>query len=100
MVFGSVISSPRGNLSLKQALNLANIYLENASRSVDPDITLVLCYDTEVSLTHVKKAAKNNEDKTMRARIATAYVGLGDLLNSQGHREEAQAFFKKSEKWG
>lgn len=100
MVFGSVISSPRGNLSLQQALHLANIYLEDASRSTDPDITLVLCHDTEVSLGHVKKAAKNNEDKAMRTRIATVYVGLGDLLHSQGHQGEAQAFYKKSEKWG
>jgi hypothetical protein len=100
MAFGSVISSPRGNLSLQQALDLANIYLENASKSTDPDITLVLCHDTEVSLSHVKKAAKNSEDKSVHGRISTVYVGLGDLLDSKGHRGEAQAFYKKSEKWG
>jgi len=100
MVFGSVISSPRGNLSLQQALDLASIYLENASKITDPDIILVLCHDTEVSLTHVKKAAKNNNgDKSMHGRIATVYIGLGDLLDSRGHRDEAQAFYKKSEKW-
>lgn len=100
MVFGSVISSPRGNLSLRQALDLADLYLENASKSTDPDITLVLCHDTEVSLAHVKKAAKSNEDKSMHGRIATIYVGLGELLESKGHRDEAQTFYRKSEKWG
>ncbi|KAK3813343.1 MAG: hypothetical protein J3Q66DRAFT_371880 [Benniella sp.] len=101
MVFGSIISSPRGNLSLHQILGLANIYLENASKASDPDLVLVLCHDAEVSLTHVKKAAKNNtEDKSTHERIASVFVSLGDLLHSNGHRDEAQAFHKKSEKWG
>jgi hypothetical protein len=100
MAFGSIISSPRGHLSLQQTLDLANLYLENAFKSTDPDITLVLCHDAEVSLAHVKKAAKNNEDKSMRERIATVYTSLGELLHSKDHQEEAQAFYKKSEKWG
>jgi hypothetical protein len=100
MVFGGVISSPRGHLSLQQALELAGIYLENASNSTDPDIALVLCHDTEVSLSQVKKVARNNEDKTMHGRIATVYIGLGNLLDSNGYRDEAKAFYKKSEKWG
>ncbi|KAK3824946.1 MAG: WD40-repeat-containing domain protein [Benniella sp.] len=40
MVFGSIISSPRGKLSLQQVLNLANVYLENASKATDPDIVM------------------------------------------------------------
>jgi hypothetical protein len=100
MVFRNIISSPRGSLSLQQVLNLANVYLENASKATDPDIVMVLCRDTEVSLTLVKRAAKRTEDKAMRERIATVYIGLGDLLSSQGHGAEAKAFYKKSEKWG
>ncbi|KAF9350163.1 hypothetical protein BGX34_001378 [Mortierella sp. NVP85] len=100
MVFGSIISSPRGSLSLQQALDLTNIYLENARNTRDPTIALVLCHDTEVSLSHVKRAAKYTGDKTMREGIATAYIELGDLLDKQGHRDEAQIFRKKSEKWG
>ncbi|KAF9355583.1 hypothetical protein BGX34_010399, partial [Mortierella sp. NVP85] len=98
MVLGSIISSPRGNLSSQQVIDLANIYLENASKSTDPEIVLVLCHDTEVSLAHVKKATKNK--KIMAERIAAVYVGLGDVLRGQGHRDEAQAFYEKSEKWG
>jgi hypothetical protein len=100
MVFGSVISSPKASLSLQQSLDLANIYLENARRTLDPNIALVLCHDTEVSLSHVKKVAKYTEDKYMRDKIAIVYIGLGELLETQGHRDEAQSFYKKSEKWG
>ncbi|KAI8346703.1 hypothetical protein B0O80DRAFT_490923 [Mortierella sp. GBAus27b] len=103
MVFGSsVITPPRGNLSLQQQLDLANIYLDNACKATDRDIILVLCHDTEVALTHVKKAAKakqHQEDMNMRERIAMVFVNLGDLLQKQGHQEEAQAFFKKSERY-
>jgi uncharacterized protein HemY len=100
MVFGSVISSPRGDLTLKQQLDLANVYLDNASKATDPDIVLVLCHDTEVSLTHVKKAAKHIDDTGVRERIAMVYISLGQLLDKQGRRGEARTFFKKSEKWG
>jgi hypothetical protein len=100
MAFGNIISSPRGSLSLQQVLDLANIYLENARKTTDPSVALVLCHDTETSLSHVKRAAKNTDDKAIREGIATIYNGLGELLNTQGHRDEAQAFYKKSEKWG
>jgi hypothetical protein len=100
MAFGSIISSPRGSLSLQQVLGLASIYLENARQTQDPNIALVLCHDTEVSLSQVKRAAKHTDDKAIRDGIATIYIKLGDLLDTQGHRDEAQAFYKKSEKWG
>ncbi|KAF9363347.1 hypothetical protein BGX34_004331, partial [Mortierella sp. NVP85] len=100
MVFGSIISSPRGSLSLHQALDLANIYLENARRASDPNIALVLCHDTEISLSHMKRAVKNTKDHVVQEGIATTYSELGHLLDKKGHRDEAQAFYKKSEKWG
>ncbi|KAF9350582.1 hypothetical protein BGX34_001142, partial [Mortierella sp. NVP85] len=100
MVFGSIISSPRGSLSLQQVLDITNTYLENARNAADPTIALVFCHDTEVSLSQVKRAAKHIDDKAMHGRIATAYVTLGDLLNSKHHKDEARAFYKKSEKWG
>ncbi|KAK3819959.1 MAG: hypothetical protein J3Q66DRAFT_439048 [Benniella sp.] len=100
MVFGSIISSPRGSLSLQQVLDLASIYLENARKTQDPNIALVLCHDTEVSLSQVKRVAKHTDDKAMREGMATVYIELGELLDTQGHRDEAQAFYKKSEKWG
>lgn len=96
----TVISSSRANLSLQQVLDLANIYLENASKATDLDIVLVLCHDTEISLSQVKKAAKHVEDKAMREGIAGVYIGLGDLLDNKGRKADAQEFYNKSVKWG
>ncbi|KAF9349851.1 hypothetical protein BGX34_001564, partial [Mortierella sp. NVP85] len=100
MVFGSVISSPRGNLTLQQALELANIYLDHAGKAQDVDISLVFCHDTEVSLLQAGKAAKHVHDQTMRYEIATRYIRLGRVLAIRGHRSEAQAIYKKAEKLG
>ena len=100
MVFGSVISSPRGNLSLQQALELANIYLDHAGKAQDVDISLVFCHDTEVSLLQAGKAAKHVHDQTMRYEIATGYIRLGRVLAIRGYRSEAQAIYKKAEKLG
>ncbi|KAF9998306.1 hypothetical protein BGZ65_006202, partial [Modicella reniformis] len=123
MVFSN-ISSPRGKLSLQQVLELANVYLENASKVNDPTIALVPCHDTEVALGYVKEPAENVEepadkveepaedveepaedpvenveDQSLYERIASTFIGLGRLLDSQGYRDEALAFYKKSEKW-
>ncbi|KAF9345083.1 hypothetical protein BGX34_005045, partial [Mortierella sp. NVP85] len=100
MVFNRIVSSPLESLSLQHALDLANIYLENASKAPHPDIALVLCHDTEVALSQAKKAAKRTEDTTVRQGIAIAYIGLGRELDSHGHSNEAQASYKKAEKWG
>jgi len=99
-MFGHVISNPRGNLSLEQALELANIYLEYAGKTKDPDVALVLCHDTEVSLFQAKKAAKHGDDQAVRQSIATGYIGLGKVLEIRGRRSEARAIFKKAEKLG
>ncbi|KAF9358576.1 hypothetical protein BGX34_008869, partial [Mortierella sp. NVP85] len=100
MLFNSIVSPPLGSLSLQHALDLANIYLENASKAQHPDIALVLCHDTEVALSQAKKAAKRTEDPTVRHGIAITYIGLGKELDSRGHDNEAQASYKKAEKWG
>jgi uncharacterized Fe-S cluster-containing protein len=100
MLFGSIISSPRGNLSLQQALNLANLYLENAEKSTDYDICLVLCHDVEVSLSQVKKTIRKIEDEAMRERIAHVYIEVGRLLERLDYSSEAKAFYKKALKFG
>lgn len=99
MAFGTIISSSQGDLSPEQVLNLTKIYLENARKETDPNIILVLCHDVEVLLSHVKRA-KYAKDKTTREEMATVYAEFGDLLDNHGHRNEALAFKKKSEKWG
>lgn len=99
MALGDIISSPRGDLSLQQSMHLARIYLENARKETDPKIVLVLCHDTEASMTQVSEAAKRTKNQILREGIATIYANLGTLLDTQGYRVEARAFFKKSGKW-
>ncbi|KAF9350706.1 hypothetical protein BGX34_001027, partial [Mortierella sp. NVP85] len=100
MLFGRIVSSPRGSLSPQKALELANVYLETAFSTTDSDIALVLCHDTEVSLSQAKKSALHDKKATVTKGIATAYIGLGKLLESHGHLGGAQASFKKAEKLG
>ncbi|KAK3805020.1 MAG: autophagy protein Apg9-domain-containing protein [Benniella sp.] len=100
MLFGSVVSSPRDILLPTHALELANIYLENARRATDPYVALTLCHDTEVSLSQTKGPSKRHELQVVREGVATAYIKLGRLLNTHGRRDEAQACYKKAEKLG
>jgi hypothetical protein len=100
MVFGSIVSSPRGSLTAQQALKLANVYLEKACDEDDPVIALVLCHDTEVSLSQARKSVKHVKNPTMIKGIATAYIDLGKLLEKRGHGSEAQASYKKAVKLG
>ncbi|KAI8347463.1 hypothetical protein B0O80DRAFT_490603, partial [Mortierella sp. GBAus27b] len=99
MVFG-FISSPRDILSPLQALELAKVYLESAIKAKDHYIALVLCHDTEASLSQARKGSKGVEIQTMREEIIAAYMKLGDLLDSRGHRDKAQASYKRAEKLG
>ncbi|KAF9346018.1 hypothetical protein BGX34_004274, partial [Mortierella sp. NVP85] len=97
---GGIVSSPRGALSTQQALKLAKMYLENAHIADDGDIALVLCHDTEVSLSNAKKAARRMEDQCVIGEIGTAYVDLGKLLESRGYVNEARVSYKKAGKLG
>jgi hypothetical protein len=100
MLFGSIVSSPRASLSPQKALDLANVYLETAFNILDSDIALVLCHDTEVSLSQARKSVKHDKNPTVIQGVATAYIGLGKLLESRGHVSGAQVSFKKAEKLG
>ncbi|KAF9991856.1 hypothetical protein BGZ65_013019, partial [Modicella reniformis] len=91
----------------KQALDLSNIYLENASKTTDHDIALALCHDAEAILYQVERSSKKTlahpkdaGDKVLREGVASAYIGIGKLLDSQGYPDKAQAIYKKAEKLG
>jgi len=100
MLFGPIISSQRDILSPMQTLELANIYLDNARKTVDPHIALALCHDTEVTLSQVARGSKRLKLPVVREGIATAYVQLGWLLKNRRLHDEADAFYKKAEKLG
>jgi hypothetical protein len=98
MLFGT--TSPRGSLSPMKTLELANVYLEQASTANDPDISLVLCHDTEVSLSQARQTLKKAKDQTLIDGITTAYIDLGKVLERRGHDTEAQESYKKAKKLG
>ena len=100
MMFGSIASSPLGSLDPQQALQIANLYLDNAYNTNDPAITLVLCHDTEVSLSHARKVVKHVKNPVVVEGIAVAYVDLGKLLEKHGHGAQAQTNYKNAEKLG
>jgi hypothetical protein len=100
MVFGGIVTSPRSILSPVQALELANLYLANAQRTNDPTIALVLCHDTEVTLSQAKKSVRQADLHTIRDGVVMAYIELGKLLDSRGRQDEAQASYKKADKLG
>ncbi|KAF9347434.1 hypothetical protein BGX34_003157, partial [Mortierella sp. NVP85] len=94
MASKGVIVLPQ-SLSAQQRLYLANVYLEDARRADDLDITFVLCHDAEESLLHAKSVAKNHQPTL--DDIATAYSTLGELLVGRRCFFEANAFRKKAE---
>ncbi|KAF9931591.1 hypothetical protein BGZ65_004811 [Modicella reniformis] len=107
MLRNTIVPSHLSVLSLQQSLELTNVYLENAYKTNDKDVALVLCHDAEVALTQAKNATKKIEtqpkdagDQSLRKDVAAAYIDLGKLLESQGYQNEAKALCKKAEKWG
>ncbi|KAK3821629.1 MAG: hypothetical protein J3Q66DRAFT_427008 [Benniella sp.] len=95
---GCILCKSRGT-SLQHALDLTNIYLDEASKTQHPDIAFVLCHNAEIAISQAKKAAKHIEDQTARQGIAIAYIELGKELDDRGYGSEAQASYKKAEKW-
>jgi hypothetical protein len=107
MLSRSDIPAFKGALSLHQALELCNVYLEAAFQTTDRDIALLLCHDTKVALSHAKSADKRTPNhlkdaryQTCRSEIAAAYIDLAKLLEFQGYGTEAELMCKKTEKWG
>ncbi|KAG0006776.1 hypothetical protein BGZ65_003913 [Modicella reniformis] len=103
----SIVPSPKTDLSLRQALEITDIYLKNASKSKDQDIALILCHDAEVALAQAKSASKkvlthpkDDEEKDLREGMAAAYINIGNLLELQEYRDEAQLIYKKAGKLG
>lgn len=105
MVF-DVVPAHRSSLTLQQVLDLCNIYLDNASRTEDRSVALVLCHDAEIALNQAKKASKKHpspndvEHQALRDKVATAYTKLGKLMDDHELQDKAKIFYKKTEKWG
>ncbi|KAF9350015.1 hypothetical protein BGX34_001454, partial [Mortierella sp. NVP85] len=92
MLSRSIVPAPKNALSLHQALELTHLYLENAYKTTDRDIALLLCHDAEVALTQAKNANKkihtrpgDTDYQVLRDGVAAAYIDLGKLLERQGY---------------
>jgi hypothetical protein len=97
----------KGVLSLHQALEVSNVYLEGAFRSTDRDIALLLCHDANAVLIHAKDADRDFPDhlkdtryQIWRSGIAAAYIDLAMLLEFLGYSDKAEPIRKKAVKWG
>ncbi|KAG0366091.1 hypothetical protein BGZ54_005823, partial [Gamsiella multidivaricata] len=100
-------SSSRKALSLQRGLEIANLHLDNARKTKDPEIALALCNDAEAALSRMKRAAKktlklplSDEDQALRDRFAGACLEHANLLESFGYIKMAQVSYKRAEKWG
>ncbi|KAG0346708.1 hypothetical protein BGZ54_005124, partial [Gamsiella multidivaricata] len=106
-MFDRVFSSPRKALLPQKELELANFHMENARKTKDRELALALCDDAETALSRMKRAAKkilttplSVEDQALRDGFAGACLEHGNLLDSLGYSEMAQASYKRAEKWG
>lgn len=104
MMFNNVGSSSRGELSTHQTLELANFYLENAWKTKDRKVALVLCDGAVSALLHAerdaKRTSKHTDDQDLRKGIASAYSELGKLQDYLCESEKAQESYKTARKWG
>ncbi|KAI8355280.1 hypothetical protein B0O80DRAFT_425790 [Mortierella sp. GBAus27b] len=90
----------QNRLLLQQSLDLARAYLEKADNTKDSDVALILCLDTETTLSQAKKAARFSRNQITRNEIATLYDELGRVLERHGYHHRAQANFQRAAKWG
>ncbi|KAF9981591.1 hypothetical protein BGZ65_003786, partial [Modicella reniformis] len=105
-MFHSTSSSSHATLSPQKALDLTNVYLENARKVKDPQLALELCGNAETSLSRVMKMALNppkhqqTQDQTLREGAASSCFELGQLQDHLGSSDKAQTNYKKAGKLG
>ncbi|KAF9937856.1 hypothetical protein BGZ65_000884, partial [Modicella reniformis] len=103
-MFRSTVSPSLSKLLPQKALDLTNVYLENARKVKDPNNALELCDNAEASLSRVMEMAlnppKNTQDQTLREEVASACFELGQLQDHLGANRKSQISFKNAEKLG
>ncbi|KAF9090450.1 hypothetical protein BGX27_002258, partial [Mortierella sp. AM989] len=99
--------SSKSALLPQKELDLANLYLENASKIKDPEIALVLCDEVKAALSRTKDAAKKHRTSPVSGEyqalcndIAMTYFKHGEQLTNLGYGELAQVSYDKAKKWG
>ncbi|KAF9348407.1 hypothetical protein BGX26_000178 [Mortierella sp. AD094] len=96
-------SSPRSDLSLEDALDLANEQLDDARKAKNkPTKALSLCNDAKSKIKDAEKIflAKKTGGLTLHEGIASAYHEHAQLLDDLGYHDKAKKSHSRAEKWG
>ncbi|KAF9342621.1 hypothetical protein BGX26_007178, partial [Mortierella sp. AD094] len=95
-------SSRTSNLSLEEALELANKHLELARKEGDTARALEISSDAKSLMKDAEKifASKKVKDPALGKGIANAYHEHGRLLDDLGCHDKAKKSHGKAEKWG
>ncbi|KAG0005806.1 hypothetical protein BGZ80_005384 [Entomortierella chlamydospora] len=93
--------SPTSDLSLEDALELANKYLSNARKEGDSAKALEHTNNVKSLLKHAEHilASKKDKDPTLSEGIANAYHEHAQLLDGLGHHDKAKKSHSKAVKW-
>jgi hypothetical protein len=93
-----------GGLNTQQILERANFHMDNARKTKDPKLALVLCEDADSALSYVRRSAKwvrkYSHDESLRTRIAATCFKLSTLQGDLKLRDKAQDSYRTAEKWG
>jgi hypothetical protein len=104
-MFRSSVPSSQSALSPERTLELANLCLENARTTKNPEVALELCAEATTVLSRMKQFLKtsapptDSDDQSLREGIATTYLEIGKLQDSLRRRDKALVSYKKADKW-
>ncbi|KAF9399630.1 hypothetical protein BGX21_005907 [Mortierella sp. AD011] len=98
----NLFSSPTSDLTLEDALELANEHLGYARKEKSPAKALELTNNAKSLLKDAEHifASKKVKDPSLSKGIANAYHEHGRLLDDLGHHDKAKKSHSKAEKWG
>ncbi|KAI8603778.1 hypothetical protein EDD21DRAFT_441723, partial [Dissophora ornata] len=102
-----VYSKARSSLSPQSALEIANVYLENAHKAKNAELDHAYCSDAEAALLRIKLSLRKDlvsssrvEDRTLREGIAAIFFELSELFERLGDHSRAHISHRHVEKWG
>ncbi|KAF9986829.1 hypothetical protein BGZ65_006064 [Modicella reniformis] len=97
-------SSEYGDLSPQKALKLAISHLENARRTPDCELALMLYNEAETALSRMGQStlgallsSDENQDQSLREGIAYVVLELDKMSISLGSQDKTQASYKKAQ---
>ncbi|KAF9347770.1 hypothetical protein BGX26_000761 [Mortierella sp. AD094] len=101
-MYRNPFSPPLIGITLEDAIELANNYLEIARKEYIPSKALNLIRDAKSKIKDAEKifAARRAGDPTLDDSVANAYHEHGKLLDELGYHSKAQKSHRKAAKWG